>query len=199
MIYLASKSPRRHQLLDQIGVRYETMPVDIDESWRGEPARIHVPELALKKARAARGALNNDIPILAADTEVFLDDTPLGKPADKDAALAMLMQLSGRTHHVYCAVALLTHIESVQLCVSRVSFRPLTETECRDYIAAGESLDKAGGYGIQGRAASFISHLEGSYSAVMGLPLYETAELLRHAGITIPGRVSSNESANKRE
>ena len=187
MIYLASKSPRRRELLDQIGVAYELIDVDVDETWQGEPARIHVPELALRKARAAREALNgkNDKPILTADTEVFLDDEPLGKPADEDEALAMLMRLSGRTHHVYCAVALLTNIEAVELNVSRVSFKALTETECRAYIASGEAFDKAGAYGIQGRAAAFVSRLEGSYSAVMGLPLFETAKLLQQAGIDI--------------
>ncbi|MCS3903957.1 septum formation protein [Methylohalomonas lacus] len=187
MLYLASKSPRRRELLDQIGVTYETLSVDMDETWQGDPARIHVPELALKKARAAREQLGevNDKPILAADTEVFLDDQPLGKPTDEDEALAMLMRLSGRTHDVYCAVVLLTHIESVELSLSRVSFRPLTETECRAFIASGESLDKAGGYGIQGRAAAFINRLEGSYSAVMGLPLFETARLLEQAGIDV--------------
>lgn len=185
MIYLASKSPRRRELLDQIGVSYELIEVDIDETWHGDPARIHVPELALKKARAAHASLNGrpDKPILAADTEVFLDDAPLGKPANEDDALAMLMRLSGRTHHVYCAVALLTNIEAVELSISRVSFKPLTESECRAYIAGGEALDKAGAYGIQGHAAAFVSRLEGSYSAVMGLPLFETAKLLQQAGI----------------
>ncbi len=187
MIYLASKSPRRRELLDQIGVRYEPISVDIDETWHGEPGRLHVPALALQKARAARELLGTeaDRPILAADTEVFLDDAPLGKPADEDDALAMLLRLSGRTHHVYCAVALLTNIEAVELSISRVSFKPLTEAECRSYITSGESLDKAGGYGIQGRAAAFISRLEGSYSAVMGLPLFETAKLLEQAGINV--------------
>lgn len=186
MIYLASKSPRRRELLDQIGVQYKLIDVDIDEAWQGEPARIHVPELAVRKARAAGSTLGNiDKPVLAADTEVFLDDEPLGKPADQNDAMDMLMRLSGRTHHVYCAVALLTNIEAVRLCTSRVSFKPLTEAECRAYIASGESLDKAGAYGIQGRAAAFISRIEGSYSAVMGLPLFETAELLREAGIEV--------------
>ena len=189
MIYLASKSPRRRELLDQIGVPYEILEVDIDETWQGDPARIHVPDLALRKAKAAHASLDGgtDKPILAADTEVFLDDEPLGKPESEDEALEMLMRLSGRTHHVYCAVALLTNIEAVELNISRVSFKPLTETECRAYIASGEALDKAGAYGIQGRAAAFISRLEGSYSAVMGLPLFETAKLLQQAGMDIYG------------
>lgn len=187
MIYLASKSPRRRELLEQIGVQYELIDVDVDETWQGKPARLHVPELALCKAHAARKILDGNAgkPILAADTEVFLDDEPLGKPGTDDEAMAMLRRLSGRTHHVYCAVALLTNIESVKLSTNRVSFKPLSEAECRAYIASGESLDKAGAYGIQGRAAAFINRLEGSYSAVMGLPLFETAELLQQAGIDI--------------
>lgn len=187
MLYLASKSPRRRELLDQIGIRYEPISIDIDETWHGEPGRLHVPVLALQKAKAARELIADDKnrPILAADTEVFLDDAPLGKPADEDEALAMLKRLSGRTHHVYCAVALLTNIEAVELSISRVSFKPLTEPECQAYIDSGEALDKAGAYGIQGRAATFVSRLEGSYSAVMGLPLFETAKLLQQAGIDI--------------
>lgn len=186
-IYLASKSPRRCELLDQIGVSYEIISVDIDETWQEEPARIHVPALALKKARAAHAQLNGQAgkPILAADTEVFLDDQPLGKPGNEEEALDMLMRLSGRMHHVYSAVAVIAQTEIVELNISRVCLRPLTVDECRDYIAGGEALDKAGAYGIQGRAAAFISRLEGSYSAVMGLPLYETAELLRKAGVKI--------------
>lgn len=191
-IYLASKSPRRRELLEQIGVPYEIASVDIDETWRGDPARLHVPALALKKARCALESLDGKSakPVLAADTEVFIDDAPLGKPADENEAFDMLMRLSGRTHHVYSAVALLTHIESVELSISRVSFQPLTEADCRAYITSGEALDKAGAYAIQGRAATFISRLEGSYSAVMGLPLYETAKLLQQAGINVLSRIS---------
>lgn len=187
MIYLASKSPRRRELLDQIGVQYEIVEVDIDETWDpAVPARVHVPQLALDKARAAKAMLDNNPnhPILAADTEVILDDDVLGKPANTEDAVAMLMRLSGRTHHVYCAVALNAgEKEQSLLNISQVSFRPLSEQECHAYVATGEPLDKAGAYAIQGRAAAFISRLEGSYSAVMGLPLYEAAELLRRAGV----------------
>lgn len=190
MIYLASKSPRRRELLGQIGIAYEIIDVEVDETWRGVPARLHVPELALRKARAARDTLNGetDKPILAADTEVFLDDEPLGKPANEATALEMLRRLSGRMHHVYSAVAVIADNEVVELNISRVCLRPLTVDECRSYIASGEALDKAGGYGIQGKAAAFINRLEGSYSAVMGLPLYEAAELLRKAGVQVPGK-----------
>jgi septum formation protein len=189
MIYLASKSPRRQALLRQIGVEFQVVPVSIDERWDGrEPARVFVPRLALDKARAARGLLAGDDPptVLGADTEVVLDDAILGKPADERAAVEMLLQLSGRTHHVYSAVALLSAGgEDVKLSVSRVSFRALSEAECRAYVATGEPLDKAGAYAVQGLAAAFIERLEGSYSGVMGLPLYETAEMLRNSGLAL--------------
>lgn len=186
MIYLASKSPRRRELLDQIGVRYEVISVDIDETWDGKTAaHIHVPMLALRKARAAHDSVSEKPhrPILAADTEVFLDDKPLGKPDNIDAAVNMLQQLSGRTHQVYSAVALIANLEYTALSISQVCFRPLSIDECRAYVETGEALDKAGGYGIQGRAAGFISELRGSYSGVMGLPLFETTGLLRQANL----------------
>lgn len=188
MIYLASKSPRRRELLDQIGVPHEVIEVDIDESWdTSVPAPVHVPQLALNKARAARDLLSDQDHrvILAADTEVVLDDEILGKPADPDAAVAMLLRLSGRTHHVYSAVAVNAAFEEVLLNVSQVCMRTLSEQECHDYAATGEPMGKAGAYAIQGRAAAFIQHLAGSYSGVMGLPLYETTELLRKAGILV--------------
>ncbi|MEX0951438.1 MAG: Maf family protein [Gammaproteobacteria bacterium] len=186
MIYLASKSPRRRELLDQISIRYEVIDVDIDETWDGKAAaHIHVPMLALRKARAAYDSVSNNPhrPVLAADTEVFLDDKPLGKPDNIDAAVNMLQQLSGRTHQVYSAVALIADQDYTALSISRVSFRPLSIDECRKYVETGESLDKAGGYGIQGHAAGFISELHGSYSGVMGMPLFETTELLRQANL----------------
>lgn len=189
MIYLASKSKRRQELLRQIGVEFQVVPVSIDEHWDGrEPARVFVPRLALAKARAARTLLARDDPltVLGADTEVVLDDAILGKPEDEQAAVEMLLELSGRTHHVYSAVALVTALgEDVKLSVSRVSFRTLSEAECRAYVATGEPLDKAGAYAVQGLAAAFIERLEGSYSGVMGLPLYETAELLRNSGLEL--------------
>ena len=117
--------------------------------------------------------------MLAADTEVVLDGALLGKPANRDAAIKMLMALSGRTHEVYSAVALIDATEHVTLNINRVSFKPLTVDECEDYCDTDEPYDKAGGYGIQGRAAAFVCRLEGSYSGVMGLPLYETAQLLK--------------------
>ena len=183
MIYLASRSPRRKQLLEQIGVDFELVDIDIDETWDGrEPARQYVQRLALEKANTARKFLEGQPPVLAADTAVVLDERVLGKAVTQDEAREMLSMLSGRTHHVYSAVALLTTREQVQISTSRVSFRPLTAGEIDAYCATGEPLGKAGAYAIQGRAAAFIERLEGSYSGVMGLPLYETAGMLRLEG-----------------
>lgn len=179
MIYLASKSPRRRQLLEQLGIAYQTVDVDIDETWDGrEFAKDYVTRLALEKARAGRQQAERDLPVLAADTEVVLDDEILGKPEDQDEAIVMLQRLSGRTHLVYSAIALLDKNENTALCISRVDFKPLSLEECRAYCDTGEPFDKAGGYAIQGRAGAFISRLEGSYSGVMGLPLFETQRLL---------------------
>ena len=184
MLYLASQSPRRRQLLDQIGVPYEAVVVDIDERWDGaeEPA-AHVQRLALEKARSAWRHGDGALPVLAADTGVVLDGRLLGKALDRDEAMHMLQSLSGRSHDVYTAVALVHGEELVRLNHSRVCFKHLTRRECEAYCDSGEPYGKAGGYAIQGRGAVFISRLEGSYSGVMGLPLYETAALLAAAGI----------------
>lgn len=183
-LYLASKSPRRRALLDQIGVRYAALEIEIDERWDGrEAARDYVCRLALEKARAGRRIAPGPQPVLGADTEVVLDGRVLGKPADRAAALAMLHALSGRTHEVISAVALLHAEEALRVCVSRVEFRLLSDADCARYCDSGEPFGKAGAYAIQGRAAAFIRRLEGSYSGVVGLPLCETAELLEAAGI----------------
>ena len=143
MIYLASKSPRRCQLLEQLGVEYETLEIDIDESWDGvETARDYVARLALEKARAGKSITNDNISILAADTEVVLDDHILGKPQDKDHAIAMLQMLSGRTHHVYSAVALLNDTEQLRVNINHVCFKPLTLAECEVYSESGEPMGK---------------------------------------------------------
>ena len=134
--------------------------------------------MAMEKAMAGREMVSNGTPILAADTEVIIDDEILGKPVDDTDAIAMLQKLSGRTHNVYSAVALLNGGKQCFLNRNLVSFRPLTFEECQAYCATGEPFDKAGAYAIQGRAAAFISRIEGSYSGIMGLPLFETAELL---------------------
>jgi septum formation protein len=187
MVYLASASPRRRALLEQIGVSYRLLPVAVDEERHpGEGPELYVLRLALRKARAGRARLpdGDPGPVLGADTSVVVDGEILGKPRDRAEGIAMLRRLSGATHHVYTGVALVDEErEATRLSVSAVSFRPLSVDECEKYWRSGEPVDKAGGYAIQGRAAMFISRLEGSYSGVMGLPLFETAELLREFGI----------------
>ena len=189
MLFLASLSPRRHQLLKQIGVEFEPLDVAVDENWDGnEHPHKHVERLALEKALAGKSKINVTDPfaILGADTAVVLDDVVLGKAENREQAIAMLTQLSGRTHHVFSSVALVTESrELVATSVSRVCFRPLSSVEIESYCGTDEPIDKAGGYAIQGRAAAFIERLEGSYSGVMGLPLYETANLLRSAGYSV--------------
>ncbi len=187
-IYLASQSPRRRELLWQIGVTHEVLPVIVDERLHGgESARDYVVRVALEKARSGRAALaaGQASPVLGADTAVVIGGEVLGKPADRDAGIAMLQRLSGTTHEVFSAVALAGATEAVRVSISRVTFRTLTVRECAAYWQTGEPLDKAGAYAIQGRAAVFITRIEGSYSGVMGLPLYETAELLKESGITV--------------
>jgi len=185
MICLASSSPRRRALLAQIGVTFRVVEAGVDETPHAEetPA-LYVVRLALAKARAGLAA-GSRVPVLAADTAVAVEETTLGKPRDRADALAMLQQLSGNTHHVYTGVALVTQDgeEWTRLSVSAVTFRPLEPGEAEAYWASGEPADKAGGYAIQGRGAMFIERLEGSYSGVMGLPLYETVELLRQTGV----------------
>ena len=180
MIYLASKSPRRRQILELFGVDFETLAVDVHEYWNGiEAAQDYVRRLALEKARAGSELAGKDCPVLAADTEVLIDAEILGKPADKAAALTMLQRLSGRSHQVLTAVALVQRTETVALSTSVVTFKPLSSAECEAYCDSDEPYDKAGGYAIQGLAAAFVTRLEGSYTGVMGLPQYETAQLLR--------------------
>ena len=183
-IYLASGSPRRAQLLDQAGISYQVIVADVEEHrGDGEPAPDYVIRVAKAKAEAASQLVTQPAPILAADTEVVLDDRILGKPQDRQAAVEMLMSLSGRTHRVLTAVVLLHERLDYRLSESRVSFKPLTLRECETYCDTGMPYDKAGGYGIQDRAALFISRIEGSYSGIMGLPLYETVQLLEGRGI----------------
>ena len=182
-IYLASRSPRRRQLLEQVGIEFETVDVDIDERWDGrESPKNYVRRMALEKARAGKAMINHDACVLAADTAVVLDNEVLGKAVNQDDAMQMLTQLSGRTHEVMSAVAVINNGEHCLLNISKVSFMPLTDDQIRKYCETGEPEDKAGGYAIQGRAAAFIAKLEGSYSGVMGLPLYETWKLLGNYG-----------------
>jgi len=199
-IYLASRSPRRRELLSQVGVRYHLLlfrsrpesPPDVDESiLANEQPDTYVERVARAKAQAGWRLLRLRnlpfAPVLAADTTVALDGQILGKPADRKEAAAMLAALSGRRHDVFTAVALMRD-ERIDSAVSRseVQFKQLSPEEIAQYIATGECDDKAGAYAIQGRAARFIVELRGSYSGVMGLPLYETAELLRKFGIVVP-------------
>ena len=186
-LYLASASPRRRQLLDQIGVRYRILPVEIDETpLAGEPPRVYAVRMALSKARAA-GRPPGGPPVLAADTVVTLDGDILGQPAGREEALAMLARLSGRTHRVITAVGVVDDRgEAVEAVTSRVTFRSVARDEAEAYWAGGEPAGKAGGYAIQGYAAVFVARLEGSYSGVVGLPLFETARLLRARGVTAP-------------
>jgi len=190
-LYLASQSPRRRELLAQIGLRFEVVPVEVDETPRpGEAPADLVQRLALEKAVAGLARLPGGArgPVLGADTEVVIDGQVLGKPRDEEDAGAMLARLSGRSHHVLSAVALaVPDRQAVRLSLSTVWFRHTTSGERQAYCATGEPLDKAGAYAIQGLAAVFIPRVEGSYSGVMGLPLFETAELLRELGIEAMG------------
>jgi len=185
-IYLASASPRRRELLDQLGVRYHVIRQDVAEDVQaGESPQAYVQRLALEKAWAGWNSLpaGNRIPVLGADTAVVIDGRILGKPRDRDEGLAMLAQLSGRCHEVYSAVAIVAETEAVKVNCSRVCFDTLDTGLRKAYWDSGECRDKAGAYAIQGRAAAFITKLDGSYSGVMGLPLFETAGLLKQFGI----------------
>ena len=191
-IYLASRSPRRRELLKQIGVPFELLMfreaaprgADLDESPHpGEKPDDYVRRICTEKAAVAWQRVEQRrlrrAPVLAADTTVCVDEEILGKPAGRDDARRMLTLLSGREHRVLSAVALQFGDRS-EMAVSEsiVRFCTLTDSEMRDYISTGEPMDKAGAYAIQGRAGAFITELRGSYSGVMGLPLYETATLL---------------------
>jgi len=185
MIYLASASPRRQELLRQLGVEFEAMPSNILEVRQtGESPADYVLRVARDKAQFVAKLVNERglpvFPVLGADTEVVLDGEILGKPQDRVHGMALLRRLSGRTHEVLSAVCVVDQdSEHTALSTSRVTFSQLTETEIAQYWETGEPVDKAGAYAIQGKAAAFIERLEGSYSAVMGLPLHELAEILK--------------------
>lgn len=183
MLYLASRSPRRWQLIEQLGVSFEVLDVSVPESRAGgESPADYVSRVARDKARAGLAALAGEARavVLGADTEVVLDGEVFGKPADAAGAAAMLARLSGRTHEVISTVWLVdAQREASAGCVSRVRFAALAAADIDTYVATGEPFGKAGAYAIQGRAAAFVEHLDGSYSGVMGLPLFETAALLR--------------------
>lgn len=198
IIYLASKSPRRRELLKQIGVQFELLlmrelapRIDVDESPRiGESAHAYVERVVkVKAAIALKVLLERKLtprPVLTADTTVTFDGEILGKPEDRDDAVRMLKRLSGETHQVLTAVMITTSDgDFTALTTSFVTFAPIGEEEIRRYVDTGEPMDKAGAYGVQGRAARFIAKLSGSYSGVVGLPLFETTGLLRQAGIQL--------------
>ncbi len=186
-LILASASPRRQALLKQVGIAFRQQVAEIDETpLDNEVAEDYVVRLALEKARAVlQHSVTDGLPVLGADTAVVVDGRPLGKPENLAHARQMLQLLSGREHRVMSAVALVRSREAVQLSVSRVWFRPLSENEIDAYWRTGEPQDKAGAYAIQGVGAIFIERLEGSYTGVMGLPLYETGRLLQDFGIQI--------------
>lgn len=187
MLYLASKSPRRRELLGRLGLPFDVLDLDIPEHrLPGEAAEDYVRRVAREKAGAGLLTVvgNPAAVVLGADTEVVLDDEVFGKPRDGADAAAMLRRLSGRRHRVMSAVSLVSPAREVQaLSVSEVSFAELSDAEIAAYVATGEPAGKAGGYAIQGGAELFITCLSGSYSGVMGLPLHETACLLREMGL----------------
>ncbi|RRV25574.1 Maf family protein [Stutzerimonas nitrititolerans] len=185
-LFLASASPRRRELLTQIGVPFELLSITLDETpLPAERPEAYVQRLAREKALAGGAAVGDDsVAVLGADTTVVIDERILGKPADRAGGLLMLESLSDREHHVLTAVALATRDAcEVRLVTSRVRFRRIERAEAEAYWASGEPCDKAGGYAIQGWGAVFVAELRGSYSAVVGLPLCETAQLLDQAGI----------------
>jgi len=188
-VYLASASPRRQELLSQIGVNFQRLSVDVEEQRNeAETPEQYVKRVALDKAMAGWSSEERalDIPVLGADTEVVVDGQVMGKPQDQQRAMEMLDKISGKEHQVISVVALVQgDRRQILVNLNKVRFSDLTQEEKKTYCYSGEPLGKAGGYGIQGMAAAFISHLEGSYSGVMGLPLYETSNLLKEFGIDV--------------
>lgn len=195
-LYLASASPRRRELLAQIGLAHEVLlvpapPGEDEPQHPGESAADYVQRTARDKALRGRDWMRDQslrqLPLLAADTTVILAGTVLGKPADRDDAMRILRALSGSAHEVHTAVSVWTGDQLLEaVSVTEVCMRDLTDEEIGRYCDSGEPYGKAGAYGIQGLAGTFISHIAGSYTGVMGLPLFETANLLRAAGIQVP-------------
>jgi len=195
-LYLASASPRRRELLTQIGLAHEVLrvpapPGEDEPQHPGESAADYVRRTASDKALRGRDWMRSQalptLPLLAADTTVVLDGVVLGKPADRDDAMRILRALSGATHDVHTAVAVWAGNQLLEaVSITQVRMRELTGDEIGRYCDSGEPFGKAGAYGIQGLAGTFIAHISGSYTGVMGLPLFETANLLRAAGIQTP-------------
>ena len=178
-LYLASGSPRRRELLTQLGLRFERLQTQVEEEKRSdEQAEAYVRRLAIEKALAGVAVAEKDLPVLGADTIVVLNNDVLEKPTDEQAAAVMLAKLSGQTHQVMTAVALADASQQLDcLVVTDVTFRILSAGDIASYVASGEPMDKAGSYGIQGLGGNFVRKINGSYHAVVGLPLVETAEL----------------------
>ena len=197
MLYLASQSPRRRQLLGQLGLEFRLLDVDVEEvRGPGEAAEDYVRRVAREKAGAGLLAVVA-VPkarVLGADTEVVLDGEVFGKPRDAADAAAMLRRLSGRRHQVLSAVALVDATREAQAMVAtEVEFAELSDAEIERYVATGEPMGKAGAYAIQGRAEAFVRHLSGSYSGVVGLPLHDTMKLLREFGIGATDKASDTD------
>jgi septum formation protein len=202
-VYLASQSPRRSQLLEQLGIRYELLLADEHEDAEAlevvlpnEAPRAYVQRVTLLKLEAALDRMKRRglpfAPVLCSDTTVALGKTILGKPDDAKHAAQILGTLSGQTHRVLTSVAMGTLSKAGKplktehaLSVSNVRFAPLTRTQIQNYVASGEPMGKAGAYAVQGRAAAYIEHISGSYSGIMGLPMFETAQLLREFGFKV--------------
>ncbi|MEY4420032.1 MAG: hypothetical protein RLZZ498_628 [Pseudomonadota bacterium] len=202
-VYLASQSPRRRQLLEQLGVQYELLLADDSEDAEAlevvlpnEPPRAYVQRVTLLKLQAALARLQRRglplAPVLCSDTTVVLGKTILGKPDDAKHASQILSALSGQTHRVLTSVAMgvvtktgVVRKQAQALSVSNVRFAPLTRSQIQSYVASGEPMGKAGAYAVQGRAAAYIEHISGSYSGIMGLPMFETAQLLREFGFKV--------------
>ena len=185
-IILASASPRRRELLDQIKVSYQIHAVDLDETpWPNEQPLAYVKRVAAEKSALCVEQLKPVLPVLAADTSVILGDIIMGKPKNQADALNMLMQLSGKTHQVVSALSLRGREHFEALSITDVTFRDLSEQEMLDYWETGEPIDKAGSYAIQGLGGLFVQSIVGSFSGVVGLPLFETAQLLSKQGIEL--------------
>lgn len=184
--YLASRSPRRQQLLAQLGLSPQIEPADVDECREiGQSASDYARVTALKKARCIADRYPGAL-VLGADTDVVIDDDILGKPVDRDDAIATLLRLANRRHQVLSAVALVRdQQQACRLSVTEVEFGPISEAQAAAYWETGEPADKAGSYGIQGLAGRFVRRIDGSYTGVVGLPLFETAELLSEFGLPV--------------
>lgn len=185
-IILASASPRRKELLDQIKVRYLVHAVDIDETpLPDESPLLYTQRLAAEKSAACVAELKSPLPVLAADTVVVIENVIMGKPKSGTEAIFMLRTLSGKTHQVYTALSLRGLKHSQLVSVTEVTFRTLSDSEIFSYWHTGEPVDKAGAYAIQGKGSVFVETIKGSFSGVVGLPLFETAQLLSQHNIEI--------------